>query len=173
MKTIVLFWVLLMTSFAEDEFLESAKTVYGFSDWPLSSSTNLVLDSWEPSVQWSLDVGMVVETNREPDCLELSVVQGNAILVTVRTELFETRESSRDSLLQYLAQCTSTIPFHQATNSWNQAGERCYVDVESATNSISLFYRRNAFVSVFSWNGRFNANSIAQEIDEQLRNCLQ
>lgn len=173
MKTIVLFWVLLMTSFAEDVFLESTKTVYGFSDWPLSSSTNLVLESWEPSVQWSLDVGMVVETNREPDCLELSVVQGKTVMATVRTEHFETREDARYGLLEYLSQCTSTIPFHQATNSWNQAGDRCYVDAESMTNSISLFYVGNVFVSVFSRNGRFNANSIAQEIDEQLRNCLQ
>ena len=45
--------------------VESAMIEYGFSEWPLTESTNLVSETWEPSLQWPLDPGAVVETNRE------------------------------------------------------------------------------------------------------------
>ena len=71
MKTIVLpILFLSLVAFADPPTLvESAMIEYGFSEWPLTESTNLVSETWEPSLQWTLDSGAVVETNREDGLL--------------------------------------------------------------------------------------------------------
>lgn len=170
MKSIVLpiLFLSLVALADQPTLVESAMVEYGFSEWPVSVSTNLVSDSWEPSLQWPLEEGTVVETNRESDILEYSVVRKRRIVAETRVERFETAEAARVGLLNYLALCTSPEPLLLATNAWNQAGERCYVDNPSTTNSIILFYRKNVFVSVFSRVNWLGANSIAQEIDGEL-----
>ena len=170
MKTIVLpILFLSIVAFADPPTLvESAMIEYGFSEWPLTESTNLVSETWEPSLQWPLDPGAVVETNREEGLLAYSIVQGRSVVAEVKLEHCDTNEGARAGLLNYLALCASPEPFALATNSWNQAGERCYVDSPTTTNSIVLFYRKNVFVSVFSKVGWFDANAIAQELDGEL-----
>ena len=170
MKTIVLPILFLPFSVLANPptLVESAMIEYGFSEWPVSVSTNRVSDSWEPLLQWPLEAGAFVETNHESDILTYSVVLERTIVAKTQVERFETAEAARAGLLNYLALCASPEPLLLATNTWNQAGERCYVDNPSTTNSIILFYRKNVFVSVFSKVGWFDANAIAQEIDDEL-----
>jgi len=158
--------------------LAHIKTQYNFTNWVGTTKTNytFLATNWVPNFS---SIGITnfilrdegVWTNNRKESVYLFHPTSNLnVIIDCRIYEREGVTNAQDAMMEDFATCAAIQPFPSGASNGVNVGDRCYLGYPTNVNADIVFSRNNVFVTVLVDATNYSIKSIAEEMDNQIKN---
>lgn len=160
-----------------DDFVDDLKCRYGFTNWVGNTEINYscLITNWTPTFA-SFGVTGLIATHKglwangskNSTYFFHSVDTQNAI-IDLRVQECRSVVEAHAAMMEVFGNCSAIQPFPVGTTNTVKVGDRCYIGYPTNACSRIFFVRNNVFLSIAADQTNFPVQTIAENLDNQLK----